>query len=193
MRDARRCSAALLGAVFVLAACSSEPESTAPTVELSTTTVTTLPPTTETTEAPTTTEDPRIAEVEAAVEGLRMAQIRVLLEPETDVETLGAFAVGDLLQDLQDSTLRSRADGRTFEGGFSRRTVAIDWVSDSEATLTECGLDGVAVLGASDEVVVAADEVAVLREVSIVRSLVEERWLVSKISFVGEEKQECEL
>ncbi len=195
MRNARRWRVVLAGAAFVVAvaACSSEPEATAPTLELSTTTVTTLPPTTVTTEAPTTTLDPRIAEVEAAVAGLRTIQTEVLLVPTTNVDTLGGFASGELLGSLQNNTLQSRAEGRTFEGDFERRTVEITWLSEAEASLIECGHDRVSVVAADGEVIVAADAEAVLREIFVSRSDADGVWRVTQISFVGEDKQSCGL
>lgn len=194
----RRWQGVLVGAAcgLAMAACSSEPEVSAPTVELSTTTVTTLPPTTElvTTEAPTTTtEDPRIAEVEAAVAGLRDVQAQVLLDPAVGVELLADYAVGDLLESLQANTLQSRAEGRTFAGNFSRSTVSIVIGPDPGAILVECGHDRVAIADSSGSEIVAADPEPVLREISLVRTAGTGSWRVERISFVGEEKQACDL
>lgn len=191
---ARRWRGALVIAALglAMASCSSDPESTAPTVELSTTTVTTLPPTTVTTEAPTTTVDPRIAEVEAAVVEFRGAQELALTDPTVSVETLSEVASGELL----DSNVRlldgSRAEGRVISGSFSFRPIETVIVSGGLATHLQCGHDQLISTSADGEILIPADDTPLLREYTI--ELDEAGgWKVSDVAFPGSEKSQCDL
>lgn len=185
-------AAAAIGALAI-ASCASEPEASTPTIELTTTTITTLPSTTEpptTTEAPTTTEDPRIAEVEAAVAAARQLQVEVLLDPAIPVERLEAVLVGRALESVTESVLMLRADGVTASGAFSGSPVSTTLGADS-ATHVQCGLDAVAGSDASG-VVVAPDESAFLLRYELTRT-VDDMWRVELVRFEGQERTLCEL
>ena len=193
MGDVLRWRTALLAAACALAvaSCSSEPEAVGPTLELSTTTITTLPPTTA--EAPTMTEDPRIAEVEAAVAAFHEQQSAVLANPSASLDRLKAVTGAELFGVIEANLLLRRAEGRTSEGSFTLSPVETEIVSEFEAVQLSCGLDGLAGVSASGEVIVDADETAFLREYSVARSSKDEGWRIAAIVFPGSEKVECDL
>lgn len=194
MRNARRWRAAGIAAAWglVMAACSSEPESTAPTVELSTTTVTTLPPTTVTTEAPAATVDPRIAEVEAAVAAFRETQVRVLTDPDASVELMSEVASGDVLESNLALIAGSRSEARVITGSFPFTPIETQFVSGELATHLQCGRDQLASTSADGELIIPADEVAFLRLYSLTFDD-PIGWIVYDIAFPGTEKSQCEL
>lgn len=194
MRNARGWRAAGIAAAWglVMAACSSEAESTAPTVELSTTTVTTLPPTTVTTEAPAATVDPRIAEVEGAVAEYRRVFVDVLTDPDAPTEDLVAVAGGELLEALVDNILKERATGDSTSGEFLVEPRETSFEGENGASHLSCGLDGLAGFDSDGELLVPADEQPILRRYALVRSEEPGIWLVVGIVFDGSEKTSCD-
>lgn len=168
---------------LLVASCSSEPEVTAPVVELSTTTVTTLPPTTVTTEAPTTTVDPRIAEVEAAVAGFHQVQLSVLLDDSEPVELIEAFATGQVLRSVTENTLGARAEASYYEGSISFSPLSTSIESADIAMHTSCTVDGIAQFDNEGTLLIPADEVGAIWTYQLTAE--EGAWRVSGIS-IGE-------
>lgn len=191
----RRWCAAIAGAAcgLVMAACSSEPEVSAPTVELSTTTVTTLPPTTEpvTTEAPTTTEDPRIAEVEAAVAEYRRVFVEVLTNPDVPVDELEEVSSDGLLETVVGNVLKERATSESTSGQFLVEPRSTTFEDDNTASHLSCGLDALAGFDATGELILPADDEPVLRRYALRRAEGANSWLVTEIVFDGVERTTC--
>jgi len=183
-----------VSAGLVGAACSSDAEVSVPSVELSTTTVTTLPPTTEapsTTEAPTTTVDPRIAEVEAAVERFHEVQLSILLDPEASLDELAAATAEPLRSEIIGNIQMARAEGRTFVGEFSYQPLSTTFESDATALHLGCLFDRVSVFDSEGSTVVPADEnpLVVSYEVGAENG----RWLPSTFDLAQREDPQCEL
>lgn len=181
--------------MLLAGACSAE-ESTTPTVELSTTStpITTQPTTTEpsTTEAPTSTEDPRIAEVEAAVVAARQTQVALLKDPARSIDELGSVLSDPALSSASADLEMTRAEGQVVDGEFIQKPIDTQILTNDSALHVECGLDALASTAADGAALVEPDQVAYLRRYSLQRSD-DGRWTVSLVQFEGSERQQCEL
>jgi hypothetical protein len=182
----------------VMTGCTGGDASTTPTVRLAPTStpITTEPTTGEPTGSETVagdsgpTTDPQIAEIEAAVAAARDVQVEVLTDPSMPVDRMEEVATGRALAATVENTLKSRAEGRTFVGHFVRRPIETT-ITGSTAIHLECGVDALAAFSANGELLVPADEAAVLRRYDLL--LIDGDWVVELVGFEGSEKQSCVL
>lgn len=179
----------------MLAACSGgDDESTVPTLELASTTITTAAPTTTapptTVEPTTTTIDPRIAEVEAALLAFYGEQISVLRDPSKPLERIRDLVGSDLFATIEQNVLARRAEGRISEGDFSLGSVSIESESESGLVALACGLDATRSVGTDGAVLVEADSTGFIRSYTF--AVLDSGALVlEEITFPGPEKTPC--
>lgn len=188
---------ALLGSVT---ACRVDAAAPVPTMQLAPTStpITTEPPITEpptsevsATNGATTTEDPRVAEVEAAVKASRDVQVEVLTNPDEPVARMEDVATGQALEATVRNTLSTRAEGREVVGTFTGIPIRTEITSDTTATHLQCGLDALATYSAEGELLVPADRTAFVLRYDLERGAAG-TWKVGRISFEGSEEEACE-
>ncbi len=174
-------------------------EAVAPPPTLSLTTTTSVVTTTAapTTVAPTplptspaTTEDPRVAEVVAAVEGYRQVLVAALVSGGVTLDELETVAGQELARTISRNVERSQAEGRTVEGSFDGSVVDVE-LSNNVAIVTDCSLDALAAYSSDGGVVVPPDDRAYLRIYML--SATDRGWIVDDVHFLGGEPQECDL
>lgn len=196
----RRSLGALLVAAVVLAACSSDaaaPDTTLPATATTTTTVqpasSAEPSTTTTTAAPSTAPPTsRPAEIEAElIRVLDGANSVFTLDPiDPDTPLIDEFYAEEMGSTLRSSLVERVESGERYAGMFEvigDRSVEIDGTT---ATVLECGLDAISIVGADGAVVSPPDAEPVLRVYTL--ELSSNGWKLASIGLPGDERESCD-
>lgn len=181
----------LAAVAVVVSACSSDQTASVPTLQLTTTTApeTTTAPTTE--PSTSTTVDPRIAEVEAAVDRFIETLVAVVVDDSIPVESLAGVASTEFAEQLGANVLRSRAEGRVSVGDFRWGNSRVEFSAPDRALVTRCGLDSVETVSKSGALIAPADTEALTR--TYVVALDNSGWRVESYDFVEGDRVPCEL
>ncbi len=188
--------AVALAALVSATACTDEASPPVSTAELTTTIVVQESTTTEastTTTAPEPTAPPTSSQEEIEVELIATLDgINDLFAggPDPDSPLIDQFYDAELADTVRGNFADRVAESAVYEGRFERLSIESIEIDGSTAQVLECGIDAVATISASGEVLVAADDVGFLRRYEMTLGD-DGQWRVSLISF-GLEKTPCE-